>query len=495
MKDLTKKTDNRSQNKTNTGLVRSMSRPDSEYEPNLAGVQRDRLISIVRDGGHPSSMYAGLRPQAVMSLQRTIGNQAVQRLIRSGALQAKLKVGRAVQQIQRQQKGVEEGTSQAQGEPGGAPTITPDIETQITAMRSGGGEPLAERTRTYFEPRFSRNFSQVRVHRDTRAANTARALNARAYTTGYNVVFGAGEYAPETSRGKWLLAHELTHVVQQKHTGPQIQRHGNHTTVTRAVDKYRHTLRHARTNQRAWERNLVNNATFLGMRIRRGAHRELVDRLTLATTFLRGRPGNSGLTDAQIASRIGLYSISGRRAPGIAVGGGRISYHAFGLAIDVNYRGNPFIGRSVVVARIIQRATNLILGRRINIRAAPGRLSLEQLRRRHQEASDALRTYFSFRTNRTSLIAHLNRRRLPAGRAVVNRWMRRIRADYRNRTLRREFVAGVRDPAHGFIDLTEDLVVALGSHAGLVWGGQYRGGKDLMHFDWRNGTVRNNHRI
>ncbi len=47
----------------------------------------------------------------------------------------------------------------------------------------------------------------------------------------------------------------------------------------------------------------------------------------------------------------------------------------------------------------------------------------------------------------------------------------------------------------GFIDLAEDLVVGLGRSAGLLWGGQYARGKDIMHFDWRNGTVRNNHRI
>ena len=282
-------------------------------------------------------------------------------------------------------------------------------------------------------------------------------------------------------------------VVRQNTPDLHIQRHGTHTTVVTAIDKYRHTLQHAGTNQTAWERNLQRNATFMGLRITRGIHQELAIRLTNAETYLRTRPAHRGLSDAQIAARIGLYSISGLRTAGIAVSGSRISYHAFGLAIDVNYRGNPFIGRSTAVARIIMRATDLILGRQINIRAAPGSLTLQQLRTRYQEASDALMRYFSFRNNRAALIVHLNSRGLPVQNTDVNRWMRRIQNDYTNRTLRREFAT--RDPAMGFIDLTEDLVVGLGRSAGLLWGGQYARGKDIMHFDWRGGTVRNNHRI
>lgn len=86
-----------------------------------------------------------------------------------------------------------------------------------TAVRASqqGGNPLAEATRAFFEPRFGHDFSQVRIHADGQAADAARALNARAYTLGSNIVFGSGQYAPTTDEGKRLLAHELTHVVQQ----------------------------------------------------------------------------------------------------------------------------------------------------------------------------------------------------------------------------------------------------------------------------------------
>jgi len=83
------------------------------------------------------------------------------------------------------------------------------------------GQPLDTATRGFMEPRFGHDLSQVRVHTDARAAESARAVNASAYTVGRNVVFGGGQYLPGTGSGRQLLAHELTHVVQQ--TG-QLQR-------------------------------------------------------------------------------------------------------------------------------------------------------------------------------------------------------------------------------------------------------------------------------
>jgi hypothetical protein len=84
----------------------------------------------------------------------------------------------------------------------------------------GSGHPLPASTRAFFEPRFGSDFSAVRAHTGAQAAETARALNARAYTIGRDIVFGAREYRPETSTGKNLLAHELAHVVQQGSSEP-----------------------------------------------------------------------------------------------------------------------------------------------------------------------------------------------------------------------------------------------------------------------------------
>ena len=77
------------------------------------------------------------------------------------------------------------------------------------------GQPLDHADRSFMESRFGHDFAGVRVHTDSEAAESARPINARAYTVGSDIVFGAGEYAPGSDAGRHLLAHELTHVVQQ----------------------------------------------------------------------------------------------------------------------------------------------------------------------------------------------------------------------------------------------------------------------------------------
>jgi hypothetical protein len=86
------------------------------------------------------------------------------------------------------------------------------------------GQPLDAGTRAFIEPRFGHDFSKVRVHTDDRAAESARAVGARAYTAGSAVVFGAGEFTPKSEAGQRLLGHELAHVVQQE--ASQVQGRG-----------------------------------------------------------------------------------------------------------------------------------------------------------------------------------------------------------------------------------------------------------------------------
>lgn len=112
----------------------------------------------------------------------------------------------------------EEETIQAKQVPSWSSEATPRTAPRIQPV-GDSGQPLPESTRAFLEPRFGYDFSQVRVHTDTHAAESARALNAQAFTVYRDVVFGAGKYAPETIQGKRLIAHELTHVVQQTSTG------------------------------------------------------------------------------------------------------------------------------------------------------------------------------------------------------------------------------------------------------------------------------------
>lgn len=95
-------------------------------------------------------------------------------------------------------------------EPEGA--VAPPIVHEVLRRP---GRPLDEATRAYFEPRCGHDFSHVRVHTDARAAESAAAVNALAYTVGHDVVFGAGQFAPHAPASRRLMTHELTHVVQQ----------------------------------------------------------------------------------------------------------------------------------------------------------------------------------------------------------------------------------------------------------------------------------------
>jgi hypothetical protein len=99
--------------------------------------------------------------------------------------------------------------SDGSGASGPAPAI-------VREVLNSPGRPLDPQTRALMEPRFGQDFSRVRVHTDVSAADSAHAVNAHAYTVGSEIVFGETQYAPHTGAGRALLAHELTHVVQQR---------------------------------------------------------------------------------------------------------------------------------------------------------------------------------------------------------------------------------------------------------------------------------------
>jgi Domain of unknown function (DUF4157) len=89
------------------------------------------------------------------------------------------------------------------------------LDSYISSL-SSSGQLISQASRQFFEPRFGHNFSNVKIHTDTVAAKSAQSINALAYTTGNNIVFNSGQYSPDSISGKKLMAHELTHVVQQR---------------------------------------------------------------------------------------------------------------------------------------------------------------------------------------------------------------------------------------------------------------------------------------
>jgi outer membrane protein OmpA-like peptidoglycan-associated protein len=131
-------------------------------------------------------------PQArVLDLQRSAGNRAVEELLKPNP----------------------------EGKPHAVENPPPVVQA---ALDREGGQPLDAATREAMEPILGQDLSQVRVHTDAEAAASAEAVNALAYTAGQDIVFGAGQYAPETSEGRELLTHELGHAVEQGSAGAEL---------------------------------------------------------------------------------------------------------------------------------------------------------------------------------------------------------------------------------------------------------------------------------
>jgi hypothetical protein len=161
----------------------------------------------------PGDRYEQEADQIAEQVMRMPGSDALQN-VGSADPPSPLLIQRLSLQSEKVHRQPEEEVFQAKEALDYTPTITPELQSHIHTLE-GGGQPLPEAARGFMEPRFGFDFSRVRIHTGARAAESARAVGASAYTIGHNIVFGAGAYAPATVEGKRLLAHELTHTVQQ----------------------------------------------------------------------------------------------------------------------------------------------------------------------------------------------------------------------------------------------------------------------------------------
>src|SRR5215469_2236990 len=148
-----------------------------EYERMVAMTRR----ASERHSGPEPAPRADTMPSAVLNLQRMAGNESVSALLG--------------QQEEEERSPVHD------------------------VVGSGGGAPLEPGARSFLEDRMGADFSDVRVHTGGKADESARSINAQAYTVGTDVVFRSGAYEPDTPGGRHVLAHELAHVMQQK-SGP-----------------------------------------------------------------------------------------------------------------------------------------------------------------------------------------------------------------------------------------------------------------------------------
>jgi hypothetical protein len=152
----------------------------------------------------------GSPQEGLLRMQRLAGNQATLRYLQRKAV---CSCGGSCEDCKNKE---EEARKLQRKETGSAPGTAPPIVHETLASP---GRPLDGNTRSWMEPRFGSDFSQVRIHTDSRAADSARTVSALAYTVGNDIVFAPGQYAPESAAGRHLLAHELTHVVQQQQWG------------------------------------------------------------------------------------------------------------------------------------------------------------------------------------------------------------------------------------------------------------------------------------
>lgn len=552
------------------------------------------------------------------------------------------------------------------------PCARHDLQAQVRSLR-GGGQPLPKTVRNFFEPRFGYDFSQVRVHTGSRASESARAINARAYTVGRDIVFRAGEYAPNTGHGRGLLAHEMTHVIQQQNVSTNqkqlklaeknlavqlkppastvfvcnkiptswtsnhplnmvpplcytesyfalTQHHGainrnSHATGSSGLKRkladnsehpevkqvqrqqscpepennYQRTIIEAYKDKdkkvecpvKDWE-NGYKEGKFLktiqpgsrGIDRKKTVHEELQNQLELAEKELEKNANYNKIKES-------VRRISGRRQPDEK----GLSYHYFGLAIDIDSDRNPYIGlrSSTEVQKILNRAQMLLLGKKdlINLQKKEHFKEIIELFERYREASNALKRYFEMRSkSRKESLWKCFRERVKSDEIerwrrflrefdfyFLTKWLREIRAILQKQlqeqiNLDREYIvllelrlksilhinlfqklqnlimnslseqnrkemeelnkrymkkqkdlivelliaqitndynflrkkAGIRNPELGFMNLNQHIVQALVKNGNLRWGATFKAGKDIMHFDYRSGTIKEKHR-
>lgn len=174
----------------------------------------------------------------LLELQKTHGNQYVQKVL---GIQAKLRISAPGDIYEQEADKIADEILQKPDSNRRNPILTKPIPNlirkksippfnQSTVLKShikpvkGSGQPLAESERNFFESRFGYDFTNVRIHNSGPADQFAQLIHAKAFTANNNIIFRQGNYLPSIKAGRWLLAHELTHVIQQKGNNDLIRR-------------------------------------------------------------------------------------------------------------------------------------------------------------------------------------------------------------------------------------------------------------------------------
>ncbi len=280
------------------------------------------------------------------------GDQVPVRVSGAHTIQAKLKVGapgdqqeqeadRVAEQVMRQNgpEGDSEGiTIQASPSPQtvGVGDVNEGLENQLNRSK-GAGSAIPDRVRAIVEPRMQFDFSSVNLHTSSEAAEMNEQLGARAFTHGHDIYFGSGEYNPDSAQGKRLLAHELTHVVQQSAST-------SHASLQRAplLDQGRRDLNSRISRAMAFVHSDFDDGAILAENDIRAQARANADAIKALFGIAMALivPGVGGLVAGSIASRIGMR-LSTETATIVGGAIGEMAKNAGNSAVDQAFARNP----------------------------------------------------------------------------------------------------------------------------------------------------------
>ncbi|MBI1356593.1 MAG: DUF4157 domain-containing protein [Acidobacteria bacterium] len=193
-----------------TAQTSSLQRREEEEKAQTSSLQR-------QEDGEEEAQTSSLQREEEEEAQTS----SLQRQMEQAEEEEPAVAQREEDEAQRQEEGEE---VQAKGRPRGAPRVTRSFETRLNALRAGGGRPLDAPLRRFMESRFGLDLGHVRVHSGPGPAALAQQAHARAFTVGRHLVFNSGEYRPNADQGRRLIAHELTHVLQQRGGLHSVQR-------------------------------------------------------------------------------------------------------------------------------------------------------------------------------------------------------------------------------------------------------------------------------
>jgi outer membrane protein OmpA-like peptidoglycan-associated protein len=212
--------------RTKPPLDRFASKTDSRIQPQRVsyGIENLSIFSPSRNGDRLQPLHRPLQAKleigAVNDPLEREADRVADRAMRIGASGSQgltgkppilqRKCDRCAEEDKEQESDIK--LSRRESDAGASQGLAPRI---VHDTLRAPGQPLDSRTRAFFEPRFGCDFGSVRIHADSQAAESARAVRAHAYTVGSDLVFAPGQYAPESNPGRQLLAHELAHVTQQ----------------------------------------------------------------------------------------------------------------------------------------------------------------------------------------------------------------------------------------------------------------------------------------